>query len=342
MSLKKKILVAVIGCVVVISIVVGTIIYTSIRQQSSIQIADAEKALLREKELSLKAITDSAIAMMESGFAGADEESVRAQVVEALSAMRFADGAGYFFAYEKVADGSYVFGFHGAKPEMNGTVAELDGLDPKGFAFRKALVDVAASGGGMVEYYYENPKTGEIMRKMSYARAYEPWNWVMVTGIYIDDIKESVNLMAERIDSKTREMLVRLGLIVGVVLAVCIAVLYWLIHTSINPLYSIIERLRAGAEEVGNASSEVSAVSQSLAEGATEQAAGIQETSSSLQEISSRIAAITEEMKTAGDFMKQVELSVESGASTSHEARQTMDMIKHASDENGENHEDHR
>ena len=321
MDLKQKIVGAVIGCVLVIGACVGVIVSLSVNRQADAQVADAEKALLREKELSLKSMLDGAVSMIEEGFGDVDDAEHRRLAIDALSGVRYADGAGYLFAYEEVEDGSFIYGFHGTKPNLNGTVAKLDGGDAKGFAFREALVKAARSGGGMVSYYYENPKTKAIMRKMAYARCYEPWDWVIVTGIYIDDVQESVDLMSDRIHAQTRALLVRLGSIVGVVLLVSAICLYLIIHFSINPLYSIISRLRLGAEGINGASSQVAEISQSLAEGATEQAAGIQETTSSLQEIASRIASITEGMRKADEFMGQVQDSVRSGAATSNAAR---------------------
>ena len=333
MSLKWKIVSAVIGCAVFISLVVGGMMLRSIRKQASVQLEISEKSLIKEKELSLKALTDSAVSMISDGFPGTSEEVRREKAIEALSGLRYADGAGYFFAYEKTGEDSYIFGFHGTKPQLNGKEAKLDGKDPDGFAFRRALIEAAESGGGVVEYKYENPKTKEIMRKMAYARSYGPWNWVVVTGIYIDDVQENVNVVAERIEGEMRSMLVKLGVALLGVCGLMLVVLYCVIHFSINPLYPIIQRIQNGACEVDGASSQVASVSQGLAEGATEQAASIQETSSSLKEISSRNQSITKDMKEVGRLTEQVQVSVQSGQMTSNLVRDAMNQIKHASDE---------
>ena len=333
MTLKQKVLFAVICCALVASAVTGGILFSSIRKQAADQLTAAEEVLLQEKKLSLKTLADSAISVLENGFDGEDAVRRRELAVESLSNLRYANGAGYFFAYEKVSEGSYIFGFHATKPELNGTVAKLDGGDAKGFAFRQALVDVAYSGGGVVEYYYENPKTKEVMRKMAYAELYAPWDWVVVTGIYIDDIEKSLNLIKTKINENTRTMLIRLGGTLSLVLVLSLFGLFWVVHSAIHPLQGIIERLQNGALEVDGASSQVASISQSLAEGASEQAAGIQQTSSSLHDISARIKSVTEEMKVVGDYMQQVKASVEDGVATSMTARTAMDSIKHAADE---------
>ena len=333
MTLKQKVILSVIGCMLIASIVTVGIVIRSIQHQAATQVAAAEKMLLQEKTLSLKAMTDSAIALLDNGFPDQPEESRRDLAVEALSKLRYANGAGYFFAYQKVENGSYVFGFHATKPQLNGQAAKLDGGDAKEFAFRQALVDTAHAGGGVVEYYYENPKNKQVMRKMAYAQLYEPWDWVIVTGIYIDDAEKSLNQIQGVIRKNTNRMMIHLGWVLAIVYTLSLAGLFWVIHSSLHPLAGIIDRLNAGVHEVDGASSQVASVSQSLAEGAAEQAAGIQQTSASLNEISGRIKIITSEMQTVSDHMKQVLDSVHQGSDTSGKARTTMDSIKHAAEE---------
>jgi methyl-accepting chemotaxis protein len=43
------------------------------------------------------------------------------------------------------------------------------------------------AGGGFVNYYWSRPGSTEPVPKMSRVH-YEPWNWDVTTGVYIDDI----------------------------------------------------------------------------------------------------------------------------------------------------------
>jgi methyl-accepting chemotaxis protein len=57
-----------------------------------------------------------------------------------------------------------------------------------------AFVDVVTrAGDGYVEYLWPKPKAGggvteELYPKLSYVRKFEPWGWIIGTGIYVDDV----------------------------------------------------------------------------------------------------------------------------------------------------------
>jgi methyl-accepting chemotaxis protein len=69
-----------------------------------------------------------------------------------------------------------------------------DVTDPNGLRMFEEMVRVAkAQGSGYVEYmwpYYDQEE--RIEPKISYVSLFPPWNWVLGTGVYINDIKETV------------------------------------------------------------------------------------------------------------------------------------------------------
>ncbi len=57
---------------------------------------------------------------------------------------------------------------------------------------------VERAGKGFVNYEWPKPKVGggttsELYTKLSYVQKFEPWGWVLGSGIYIDDVKKDVN-----------------------------------------------------------------------------------------------------------------------------------------------------
>jgi methyl-accepting chemotaxis protein len=57
---------------------------------------------------------------------------------------------------------------------------------------------VDRSGRGFVTYEWPKPKEGggtttELYTKLSYVQKFEPWGWVLGSGIYIDDVKKDVD-----------------------------------------------------------------------------------------------------------------------------------------------------
>ncbi len=88
----------------------------------------------------------------------------------------------YYFALD--LDGALVA--HGGNAALIGR--NLIGIeDQNGVRLVAEMINVARhEGGGFVPYYWE--RDGEQVPKVSYAKLVEDWDWVIATGIYIDDV----------------------------------------------------------------------------------------------------------------------------------------------------------
>jgi len=68
--------------------------------------------------------------------------------------------------------------------------------DAKGNFLIQDIIQTATTGNGYSEYWFPRPGETEASPKRSYAAYFEPFDWVVGTGNYIDDIDDKVN--AER------------------------------------------------------------------------------------------------------------------------------------------------
>jgi methyl-accepting chemotaxis protein len=77
---------------------------------------------------------------------------------------------------------------HPMKPELNGK--ELGGMtDPNGkHLFVEFVETVKSSGAGFVDYMWPKPGSEAPVAKISYVQGFEPWGWVVGSGIYLDDV----------------------------------------------------------------------------------------------------------------------------------------------------------
>jgi len=65
--------------------------------------------------------------------------------------------------------------------------------DPNGIQVIKDLIDVSKKKeGGFVEYTWVKPTTKERSPKISYAKAFEPWQWMVGTGVYLDEVDKVI------------------------------------------------------------------------------------------------------------------------------------------------------
>ena len=51
---------------------------------------------------------------------------------------------------------------------------------------------VRAAGAGFVNYDWPRPGSDKPVPKISYVKGYQPWNWMIGSGVYVDDIDEKV------------------------------------------------------------------------------------------------------------------------------------------------------
>jgi methyl-accepting chemotaxis protein len=61
------------------------------------------------------------------------------------------------------------------------------------YVFREFIAAVKDSGNGYVAYDQELPGLKRALPKLSYVKLYEPWGWIIGSGIYIDDVDKQIS-----------------------------------------------------------------------------------------------------------------------------------------------------
>ena len=73
-----------------------------------------------------------------------------------------------------------------------------DFKDANGTLIYKMFVETARAGNGFASYNQNEPGFDKPQPKLSYVANFEPWSWVIGTGVYIDDLDAQVWASAER------------------------------------------------------------------------------------------------------------------------------------------------
>ena len=133
--------------------------------------------------------------------------AMKLNIIDTIGNLRYGkNNDGYFFAYELRGNKVY-FAFHGVKHHLNGKETNIYKPDIKGNKFRAKLIEVAKNGGGFVKYYYKKPSTGKIIPKIAYAKYIPKLHWVLVTGVYLDDVDKAEAKLKKEIEGKTAKII---------------------------------------------------------------------------------------------------------------------------------------
>ncbi len=89
---------------------------------------------------------------------------------------------------------------HPYRPSMNGM--DLSNYrDQNGKNFFVDIVKlVQGQGDGYIDYKWQwKDDSLTVVSKLSYVKAYEPWGWIVGTGIYVDDVKSEIETLTRRL-----------------------------------------------------------------------------------------------------------------------------------------------
>ncbi|EKO3707889.1 methyl-accepting chemotaxis protein [Vibrio metschnikovii] len=173
-----------------------------------------------------------------------------------LKAMRF-ESDGYFFAY----DSQGVNTLHAINPSLEGK--NLYGLqDENGVPVIAGLIRAAKSGDGFLYFSWHKPTINAQAPKLGYAEYLPKWDWVLGTGIYIDDIDAQVaQFQVLRQDQAKEQMWSTIGLsLVGLLItSIMVSVL---VAKGVAPLQHVVASLQDVAAGEGDLTARLKVESQ--------------------------------------------------------------------------------
>ncbi len=241
-----------------------------------------------------------------------NEAKLRAQ--EAVRKLRF-NGSEYFWINDTYPN----MIMHPIKPELEGKSLKEE-KDADGKYFFNEMVKVAKSDGeGYVEYVWPKPGSTKPEPKISNIKYFKEWDWIIGSGIYIDDVAAEVSALTTRI------MLFILGaavitFLIGFIIAKYISgiivsmnsaakkvasgdlterlsvdqkdelgQLATAINNMLEKISEVIEGVTTAAGNVAAGAEQMSSSSEQISQGASEQAAAAEEASSSMEQMTANI-----------------------------------------------------
>jgi methyl-accepting chemotaxis protein len=165
-------------------------------------------------------VFDSARALAESGALSEDEAKKRA--LSTIGTMRYGNGD-YYVVWSN--DAKIELLMTGGRKDTIGK-SQADQQDLNGRYFQREMVrDLQASGRSIVHFLWTRPNSKDPVGKTNVAKVYKPWNLIVATGVFDDDLN------AERL-----AMIVQTGTIAVVLILILAGVTIWIAGGISSPL----------------------------------------------------------------------------------------------------------
>lgn len=195
-----------------------------------------ERNIMAGKKEMISELTNMAWSLLEEYQAEVVEGRMAADSAKVLAAERIGkvrygeEYKDYFW----IIDERPVMIMHPYRPELEGRDLS-DYEDPDGkLLFVESVKVVEAQDEGYIDYMWQwKDDSTRIVPKLSYVKGFEPWDWIVGTGIYLEDVRAEMTALKNR--------LLRITLLFTVLIS---SILAFIIRQSL-----VIERRRSEAEK---------------------------------------------------------------------------------------------
>jgi len=324
-----------------------------------------ERALiLEERQLGVRQAVEAAHSLIthfhsQAATGKMPEDEAKQRALAALKSMRYS-GNEYFW----VNDMQPKVLMHPIKPEMEGK-DQSDNKDLTGkYLYLEFVKTVKASGAGFVPYMWSKPGNDKPVPKISYVKGFEPWDWIVGSGVYVDTVDASI---AQRVLRAGLGTLALAGILLCMSIVITRSVVRQLggepgaasdithriatgdltvdiqlkpndttsllhaIQSMRDSFSHIVGQVRAGSEGVATASAEIAQGNNDLSARTEHQASALEETAASMSELGSTVKQNAESARQANQLAQSASAVAMKGGEVVGQVVETMKGINEAS-----------
>jgi len=212
MRLPLRLLYIAVFQVILTSVVIYFFVSSEYRELSNQSLQTLEHFLIDQKKQELKNYTSLAVSSIGQLLKSNDSDSLNTknEAANLLSNMLYEGDNGYFFVY----DGK---GTNIAHPKEPFRVGKnwWDLENDNGDKIVQILINNAKAGGDFYRYKWSKPSTNTIVDKMGYSIFIDKWQWMIGTGVYLDDVNQQVSQLQKEMDqhiNKTQQIVLIVAL----------------------------------------------------------------------------------------------------------------------------------
>ena len=175
----------------------------------------------------LEALVDAAFGALDNSKALSDsgtisEDEARKRALSIIGSMRYGHGD-YYVVWKN--DANIEMLMTGGRKELIGK-HQFDQQDLNGRYFLREMArDLQTTDRSVVHFLWTRPNTKEPVGKTNFAKVYKPWNIIVATGVFDDDL-----------DAERMAMVLQTGSIALTLIVILAAVTIWMARGISNPL----------------------------------------------------------------------------------------------------------
>lgn len=201
--------------------------------------------MVSEKSEKMKNIIEAASGIVKTMHSRTDltEAERQRQAMELLQVMRY-NATDYIW----INDLNGVMLMHPTDAGLVGR--DLSGLkDVNEKLFIREFINICQGRGeGAVDYLWPKPGRDDPIAKLAYVKLFEPWGWIIGTGLYLEDVEEAVDVREKEVRAAIDHQRIVLLCVIFLTLTVTAAVMVVVIRRTLAPLFKNISFIKALSE----------------------------------------------------------------------------------------------
>ncbi len=264
------------------------------------------------------------------------EDDLKKNAISTVNSMRYGnEGTDYFYIFSMETKKMVQ---HPRADLIGSDIADPVYKDTGGKDILLEQVDITEKHGeGFSSYHWFKPGHTKAFPKLTFVKYFKPWNWVVATGVYMDDIEHAVSVREKEIRDMFFRQMAALGLgIVCVTGAVLLTAFFFNRKNILIPLNRVCKSMSQGWQELETVSVRILSAGKELSDRASDQVQAGREMVFSLENISAMNAGNADKASKSIAFGNETEKSLHTASETMKDAVAAMERVKKKGEETGE------
>ena len=199
-----------VSAIIFLSLLLSLIYTKSLNHEFNKKISQLSTGIISEKKAFLKNAVNRTISLIESERELVKQEFASTGLSQDQMDSISMDRISYRIRKLRLIDDGYIWvnrivnyeggeqyavrQIHPNLPDTEGQWLSTNTTDIRGNRpYKVELNGVKEKGELYFEYYFKKLNSDKIAHKMSYAKLYKPWDWVVATGVYLDDVDKLIH-----------------------------------------------------------------------------------------------------------------------------------------------------